>query len=124
MKYIKLTDMSDPVNITNMNLIGFPEVPHDAFDIFGVLPRPVLTRTYGVRCPVCRVRSSTTDPLNRTVICDICKNFSALTVQRSFRGFLIRKRLQHMRQCDTMNRWFMCNSINGGDLSRNIMEFL
>jgi hypothetical protein len=116
--------MSDQVNITNMNLHGFPEVPDDAFDVFGMLPLTVLTRTHTARCPICGVRTSTTNPYDRNVLCYSCGNFSALTVQRVFRGFLSRKRLQHIRHSDMMNRWFMCNSINGGDLSRNIMKFL
>jgi hypothetical protein len=116
--------MSDPVNITNMNLIGFPEVPDDAFDMFGVLPPPVMIRTYRAKCPVCCTHTSTTNPLERRVPCYRCNNFSAITVQRIFRGFLSRKRLLYTRHSDMINRWFMCNSINGGDLSRNIMKFL
>jgi endogenous inhibitor of DNA gyrase (YacG/DUF329 family) len=116
--------MSDPVNIENMNLIGFQEVPHDAFDVFGLLPQPALIRTYRAWCPVCGARTSTTSLFQRKVVCNTCNNSAALTIQSIFRGFVSRKRLLYTRNIDMMNRWFMCNSINGGDLSRNIMKFL
>ena len=119
--------MTTQNNIQNMNF--FSEVPFNLFDEFDLpvgqeFPQPpLLVRTHKARCPVCGIRTHTTNPEQRSIHCYCCKVKLIVTVQSFQRGRQIRKRFNYLSNRELLNRWFIPR-INGSDLSQYIMKFL
>ena len=114
--------MSITDDIQNM---GFPEVPDDAFDAFDLPTRPpLLERTYRAYCPYCGSRSESTTQMNRSAPCVRCMYHRIPIMQGLARGYLARKRYERYRMRDFLNRWFITGGFNGGDLSLSISSFV
>ena len=115
--------MSDLDIIQNMVLIpGFPEVPLDAFDVFGI-DIPPLRRTYTAYCSYCDGLSQSFDQINRISTCHICDMY-ATVLQGVVRGFFVRQKLRRLKKKELMHRLFMSRGLEGVDFARLITSFL
>ena len=79
-------------------------------------------RTHKATCPYCYGCSETRDPNNRVVACYWCEK--TIPLQKFARGFLIRKKIKHMKKKELMQRWFITKDVNGIELSNIISKFL
>lgn len=113
--------MTEVSTIENM---GFSEVPNDAFDAFD-LPPPVLERSYKTHCMFCNEITYNNVCLSyQFATCRVCEQDRIPVIQKHIRGFLTRRRLNHLRNQELMFRWFHNGGIRGTDLSRHIRSFL
>ena len=131
--------MSDLGIIQNMALLpGFPEVPLDAFDVFGIdipplvpldafdvfgIDIPPLRRTYTAYCSYCDGLSQSFNQNNRISTCHICHMY-ATVLQCVVRGFFVRQKLRRLKKKELMHRLFMSRGLEGVDFARLITSFL
>ena len=85
------------------------------------LEPPALIRTHRAYCK-CGNMSTSYDPNIRITPCLRCKKI--IVIQKYSRGFLVRKKLRKLKKKESIYRWFVCNNINGKDLSILIGSFL
>lgn len=89
------------------------------------LPPPIpMLRTYKAICQYCGSRSTSIDDNNRISPCCSCRYGRIPMIQSIVRGYLTRKLFKRYQTRDIMNRWFISNGYNGGDLSLHISSFV
>jgi hypothetical protein len=111
--------------ILNIQGFGFPEVPEDAFDVFDLpMHPPILIRTYRAYCPLCYIKTDSTNLSIREIHCMNCIEF-VIKIQSWYKvRKCVKKYKNTLISKELMYRVFFKKEINGFGLSDRICKFL
>ncbi len=102
--------------------MSYSNIEKNIDDFLLYFPRPVLVRTHTAYCPFCGIRTSTSDPYNRSVSCFLCDK--SIIIQKNIRCFLICVKRRKLKQREMLFKWLLRKNVSAKELVRIIALYM